>query len=366
MDRDFYEILGVARDADQDTIKKAYRKLAMQFHPDRNPDNPEAEEKFKEAARAYEVLSNQEKRARYDRFGHAGVNGGMGGGPQFHDVGDIFSAFGDIFGDIFGGGARSTRGQRNRPSRGADLRYVMELELEEVLIGADRPIQFKSEAECKSCEGRGAEKGHAPEICGQCGGSGQVVRSQGFFSMASTCPVCRGRGEVIKNPCRSCHGSGRSVEDRKIEVHVPAGVHTGTQLRLSNEGEGGYRGGPPGDLYVEIRVREHERFEREEDDLIGRLKISYLQALLGGEVEVLTLTSPKKLTIPRGTADGDVLKLEGEGLPHLRGRHKGDLRLEVEVEIPTKLLKEEEKLLREIADLKKESVGPEPKGFFRR
>ncbi|MBX7232511.1 MAG: molecular chaperone DnaJ [Bdellovibrionales bacterium] len=371
MNRDYYEILGVSRTSDADGIKKAYRKLALQYHPDRNPGNKEAEEKFKEAARAYEVLSDREKRSRYDQFGHAGVNGGMGGGGSpFGDVGDVFDAFGDIFGDIFGGGFRgagqNSRRTKSQSSRGSDLRYILELDLEDVLIESTKTIEFKIDGECLACQGRGTEEGYHPETCGTCGGTGQIVRSQGFFSMASTCGTCRGRGEVIRKPCKTCHGSGRTGKERKIEVRVPAGVSSGTQLRLNGEGEEGSRGGRPGDLYVEIRVREHRKFSRQEDHLITTIKINYLKAILGGESSVKTLTDEQILTIPRGTKPGAILKLNGQGIPNLRSGRRGDLVFQVEVEFPNKLKKEEEKLLREIAQMNGEDVAPEAKGFFSR
>ncbi len=365
MEKDYYEILGVGRSADADTIKKAYRKLAMQYHPDRNPGDKVAEDKFKEAATAYEVLSDQEKRRRYDQFGHAGVNGqGFGGhGQGFGDVSDIFEAFGDIFGDMFGQG----RGRsRTRTTRGADLRYLLEIDLKDVLTGVKKEIEFTAESECKSCKGKGAEPGTEPHTCPTCGGSGQVVRSQGFFSMATTCSACRGRGEVIKNPCKSCRGSGRQPDKRKIVVNVPAGVNNGTQLRLSGEGEGGARGGTAGDLYVEIRVRPDRRFERQDDHLVMELKISYLQALLGAQTEVTTLTGPEKLTIPRGSQPGDLLRLAGHGVPSLRSGRRGDLIMQLTVDLPQKLGKEEEKLLRQIAEAKGEDVAPPGKGLFRR
>lgn len=368
MDRDYYEVLGVERGADADTIKKAYRKLAMQFHPDRNPGDKAAEDKFKEAAQAYEVLSDQQKRARYDQFGHAGLGGGFGpGGPGFHDVGDIFEAFGDIFGDIFGqAGARGGRGQGGRrSSRGSDLRYMMEIEMLDVLNGTKKEIQFHTEAECKPCEGKGAEPGTSPEVCTTCGGTGQIVRSQGFFSMATTCGTCRGRGEIIKKPCKECRGSGRMRVERKLIVNVPAGVSTGTQLRISGEGEGGARGAEAGDLYVEIRVQPDDRFERDGDHLHAPLEIGYLQALLGAEIKVETLEGEESFTIPRGTQPGEILRFTGQGLPHLRTGRRGDLLLHIEVELPKKLSKSEEKLLREIAQEKGETVSPPPKGLFK-
>lgn len=357
--RDFYQVLGVDRGADPDTIKKAYRKLAMQFHPDKNPGNKEAEDKFKEAASAYEVLSDPEKRARYDKFGHKAFSGnaGFGGGQGFADVEDIFSHFGDIFGDLFGGGMGGQRGRRssNQPRKGADLRYVTEITLKDVIQGIEKEIEFDAEESCKECGGSGAEKGSKPETCTTCGGHGQVVRNQGFFQMASTCPTCRGTGKSIKHKCKPCSGQGRVERHRKIRVSIPAGVDTGTRLRVSNEGEGGYLGGPAGDLYVEMRVKEDDRFERRENDLIGQADISYLQAILGGEIEVETVLGSEKISIPKGTQVGDLLKLSGHGIPSLRGSRRGDLYYEVMVNIPKKLDSEEEKMLKKIAESKGET-----------
>lgn len=366
MKRDFYEILGVAREADADTIKKAYRKLAMQYHPDKNPGNKEAEDKFKECARAYEVLSNTEMRTRYDRFGHQGVDGPGAGGPHFQDVGDIFEAFGDIFGDFFGGsaGGRSQRQRSHGPGRGADLRYVMEIELKDVISGVQHPIEFDCEDNCEPCGGTGAEKGSASETCPTCGGRGQIVRAQGFFSMATTCPQCRGQGSIIKNPCKSCRGSGRNSVHRKLLVKVPPGVDNGTQLRLSGEGESGLRGGPPGDLFVELRVAPDRRFERDGEDVYGQMEISYLQALLGAEMEVETLRGKHKVQIPRGAQYGQQVRLNGQGLPSLRGARVGDMIYVLKIVMPKKLSKDEEKLLRQIAELKGHAVDQERPGIF--
>lgn len=369
MKRDFYEILGVQRDADADTIKKAYRKLAMQFHPDKNPGNKEAEEKFKEAARAYEVLSDKDKRARYDRFGHQGVDGPSGGpgGAQFHDVSDIFNAFGDIFGDIFGGaqgrGGPGGGRQRGGPRRGSDLRYLLQIDLVDVLEGVQKPISFESEEDCKDCSGSGAEKGSKAETCLHCNGRGQIVRAQGFFSMATTCNVCGGTGQIIRNPCKTCKGAARVSVQRKLLITVPAGVDSGTQLRMTGEGEAGAKGGPAGDLYVELRVKDDERFERDGTNLHGEVEISYLQALLGGEVEVETLKGKKPLSIPKGCQFGQELRLSGDGLPSLRSARTGDLIYHARVSIPKKLSKEEEKLLRQIAEHKGETA-PKEKGLF--
>ena len=366
MKRDFYEVLGVSRDADADTIKKAYRKAAMQFHPDKNPGDKAAEDKFKEAARAYEVLSNKDLKARFDRFGHQGVDGpGAGGGPHFQDVGDVFEAFGDIFGDLFGGaGGQQRRGSRrgSQAARGADLRYVMEIELKDVLAGVEKPIEFECEDNCKDCQGSGAQAGSGVENCSACGGRGQVVRSQGFFSMATTCPQCRGQGQIIKSPCKTCKGRGRNGVERKLLVKVPAGVDSGTQLRLSGEGESGVKGGPPGDLYVELRVKADRRFERDGDDLYSPLEIGYLQAILGDNIEVETLRGKKTVNIPKGSQYGQQLKLEDEGLPSLRGSRVGDLVLVLKVVMPKKLSKDEEKLLKQIQEAK--ASGKDKSGLF--
>lgn len=363
--RDFYEILGVGREADADTIKKAYRKLAMQFHPDRNPGNAEAEEKFKEAAAAYEVLSDANKKAQYDRYGHDAFTGRGGAGGGFSSTEDIFSHFGDIFGDLFGGGQTRSRRSRNEPRRGSDLRYVTEISLKDVISGIEKEIEFDTEKNCDECKGTGAEKGSQPTTCGTCGGNGQVVRQQGFFAMATTCPTCQGRGTVVKNACKPCRGHGRVSEHRKIRLNIPAGVDTGTRLRVSTEGEGGYMGGPPGDLFVEIRVKDHDVFQRQGEDLIAELDVPYLQMLLGAEIEVPTVTGTAKLEIPRGIHHGETVKLMGQGLPSLRGSRRGDIYYHVNVEFPTKLTKDEEKHLREIAKVNKIEVLGET-GLFGR
>ncbi len=367
MPRDFYEILGVEKSADQATIKKAYRKLAMKYHPDQNPGNKEAEDLFKEAAQAYEVLGNEQKRAQYDQYGHAAFQGGMGGrGAQgFHDISDIFEQFGDIFGDFFGGGGARQRGRSSTgPRRGSDLRYLLEIELEDVLEGAKKPIEFRCEDNCETCNGSGAKPGTSVKTCGTCGGRGQVVRSQGFFSMATTCPTCAGQGQVVESPCEECDGEGRVERKRKLLINVPAGVDTGTQLRLSEEGEGGYRGGPPGDLFVEIRLKPHKRFERNGADLFGEVEVSYLKALLGGPVSLETLRGTREIEIPRGTQPFDEIKIPKEGLPSLRGSRVGDLYLRTKVIFPKKLSKDEEKLLREIANKKGEDVQDSKSGIF--
>lgn len=365
-ERDYYEILGVSRDATADVLKKAYRKMALQFHPDKNPGNPEAEEKFKEAANAYDVLSNPEKRARYDRFGHDAFKGGGGG---YQNADDIFSNFSDIFGDFFGGGGfgGSGGGRRSRqtgPARGADLRYRTEMSLEEVVSGLEKEVEFETDANCDTCSGTGAKKGTSAATCGTCGGQGQVIARQGFFQVATTCPTCHGNGQIVKEKCESCAGKGRVKAKRKIRVTVPAGVDTGTQLRVTNEGEGGYRGGQNGDLYVEIQVRNHERFEREGSHLFSEMKISYLQAVLGTELEFDSIDGKDDVRVPAGTQPGARIKVPGKGIPMLRSKSRGDLFLAIEIEIPTKLSKEEEKLLRQIALDREEPVLPPKKGVF--
>lgn len=373
MSQDYYQILGVNRDADQDTIKKSYRKLAMQYHPDRNPGNKQAEEKFKEAAAAYEVLSNLEKRAKYDRFGHQaytqqgnyGGHGGGGGAP-FTDINDIFSSFGDIFGDIFGGGQGGQQRRSTRPVRGSDLRYILDLSLEQINDGYEQEIEFESEESCEKCSGSGAETGHGPEVCGTCRGTGQVVRAQGFFSLASTCPTCSGQGQIIKHKCKKCRGQGRVTAHKKIRVKIPLGVRTGTRLRVAGEGEGGYRGGTAGDLYVEIREKEHPKFRRRNDDLYGKVQISYVQALLGASVDVGSLKGQESLDVPPGTSQGVLLKIEGKGLPSLKGYERGDLFYEIEVQVPQKLSAEEDRLLREIAKVRGEKVKDSSFSFFKK
>lgn len=349
--RDYYEVLQVDRSESAEGIKKAYRKMAMQFHPDKNPNNPEAEEKFKEAAAAYEILSDPEKRAKYDRFGHAAFqNGGGRGQGGFSDVDDIMSHFGDIFGDIFGGGQRS-RSNRNQARRGSDLRYVTEIELKDVILGIEREIEFDTETNCAECNGTGAEKGSKPETCTTCGGHGQVRVSQGFFQMQTTCPTCHGNGSIVKKQCRPCRGSGRQKQHRKISLQIPAGVDSGTRLRVSSEGEGGYMGGPPGDLFVEIRVKDNEQFERDGDHLFTQYNVHFLQLLLGGEVTVPTVTGEAKLKIPKGTQVGHTLKVADQGIPSLRSGRRGDLHVEIGVDIPTKLSKKEEELLKNLAQI---------------
>jgi len=366
--RDYYDILGVSRNADLDTIKKAYRKIAMQYHPDRNPGNKEAEEKFKEAAAAYDVLSDADKRAQYDRFGHSAFSGGAGEGFRgtgFTNVNDVFSAFSDIFEDFFGGSggfshSRSQRGReepRTGPRRGADLRYVTEISLKDVINGVEKEIQFEAEHDCPACKGTGSASQKKPEVCGTCRGSGQVVRQQGFFTMATTCPSCHGEGFVISDPCSKCRGRGRTQQSRRIQVSIPPGVDNGTRLRIAGEGEGGHRGGQSGDLFVEIRVRPDERFERQGIHLHSMLEVDYLVMLLGGEVEAHTPGGKTQVKIPKGSQPGEQVRCLHEGLPSLKSSQRGDLVYHLQIKLPKRLSAEEESILKELAHLRGISVG---------
>ena len=368
--RDYYEILGVARDASADAIRKAYRKLAMQHHPDRNPDDTEAERKFKEAAEAFQVLSDTEKRQRYDQFGHAAFQGPGGGAGGFTSFEDIFSAFGDIFGsrgrgstldDFFGfggGGGGSGAGRR-----GASLKCEIEISLEEAALGTSRTIQVKRSELCDECRGSGAQAGTSRTTCPTCGGHGQVQQSQGFFSVRTVCPHCRGEGTQVESPCRSCRGEGLAKVKREITVRIPPGVETGTQIRLSGEGDAGVRGGPRGDLYCFVIVRPHELFERDGENLLFQVPVSYPRLVLGTKLEIPTLTNKATLEIPSGTRSHTVFRLRGKGMPKLRGG-KGDLLVRVEVDSPKKLTRRQEELLRELAEIEEENVSPERKSFL--
>lgn len=343
--RDYYEILGVSKDVSAADLKKAYRRVAMKFHPDRNPDDKSAEEKFKEANEAYEVLSDEQKRAAYDQYGHAGVDqqAGMGGGAGFGNFSDIF---GDVFGDIFGGGGGGGRG-RGGPSRGADLRYTLEMSLEDAVKGSTVQIKVPTLVSCKVCDGSGAKTGSKPITCTTCGGHGQVRMQQGFFSVQQTCPTCRGRGTIISDPCKSCHGQGRVEETKTLSVKVPAGVDTGDRIRLSGEGEGGLDGGPSGDLYVQVSVRKHDFFERDGSNLYCEVPIDFVDAALGGELEVPTLDGRVKLKVPSETQTGKLFKLRGKGVAPVRGGGAGDLLVRVVVETPVNLSNKQKELLRE-------------------
>lgn len=346
--RDYYEILGVARTASDQELKSAYRRLAVRYHPDKNPDNAAAEEKFKEAAEAYSVLSDAEQRRRYDRFGHAGVASGGGanwGAPGFGGIEDIL---GDLFGfgDVFGSGRAG--GRRSAAQRGADLRYDLEISLEDAYGGMTAQLRIPRLETCEKCEGNGAEKGTFPESCHTCAGSGQVRYQQGFFSVARTCHACRGTGRVIKNPCTECRGAGRVEREKQMEVKIPAGVETGSRLRVQGEGESGTQGGPAGDLYVVIHIAEHEQFERQGSNIYASVPITFAQAALGAEVSVKTLEEDEKLKVPMGTQTGTVFRLKGKGMPVLGGRGRGDLFVSVSVVTPTSLTREQRKLLEQL------------------
>jgi len=340
--RDYYEVLGVKRNAPGDEIKKAYRRLAMKFHPDRNRDDADAEQKFKEAKEAYEVLSDSDKRAAYDQFGHDGVRGGagFGGGGGFNAEG-FADIFGDVFGDIFGGGRRSSQ-----VFRGADLGYELRLDLEQAVRGDSITIDVPTQIVCDDCSGSGARKGSDPVKCSTCGGAGQVRMQQGFFSIQQTCPACKGAGTVITDPCSQCHGRGRIAKTKTLSVKVPAGVDDGDRIRLSGEGEAGRNGGPPGDLYVEIRVNPHKLFTRDGADLTCEVPISVAAAALGGEVELPTLDGHVSLKIPGGTQSGKVFRLRGKGVTTVRDRRVGDLYAKVAVETPVNLTEDQKSLLR--------------------
>jgi molecular chaperone DnaJ len=346
--RDYYEILGVSRAASDVEIKSAYRKLAMQYHPDRNPNNPDAEEKFKECSEAYAVLADQDKRARYDRFGHAGVAGAAGAAgfdpTVFQDFGDIFGDFFG-FGDLFGGGA-SGRG-RSRAQRGADLREDLTLEFDEAVFGTETQVTVRRHEACQDCKGSGAAPGKAPVACRTCAGRGQVRYQQGFFSIARTCTTCQGTGSVITDPCPKCKGQGRTLSQKKIQVNIPAGVEDGTRIRYASLGEAGYFAGPPGDLYIVLHVKEHPFFEREGNDLRCVIPISFSQAALGTEIKVPTIDGEHLLKVPDGTQSGTTFRVRNKGVPVLNGHGKGDLFVEVRVQVPTKLNKRQRELLQE-------------------
>ena len=342
--RDYYEILGLNRDAPEADIKKAYRRLAMKFHPDRNPDDASAEDKFKEATEAYEILADSEKRAAYDQYGHAGVDPSMGGGFEGTSFSDIFS---DVFGDIFGGAGGG--GGRSSVQRGADLRYVLDLSLEQAVSGDNVEIDVPVLSACEACDSSGAKPGTTPSTCPDCGGAGQIRVAQGFFSLQQTCPRCHGQGTVITDPCQSCHGKGRVEERKTLSVKVPAGVDTGDRIRLAGEGEAGEAGGPPGDLYVQVHVREHPIFKREENHLFCEVPISFVTAALGGELEVPTLNGRVNLKIPPETQTGRLFRLRGKGVKPVRGGPTGDLLCKVAVETPVKLNRKQKDLLKEFA-----------------
>ncbi len=364
--RDYYDVLDVAKGASAEEIKKAYRRKAKELHPDRNSDNPNAESQFKEANEAYEVLKNADKKAAYDRYGHAAFEGGMGGGPRpgAGGQGDFASAFSDVFDDLFGDFMGGQRGGRQRAARGSDLRYNLRVTLEEAFGGIQKTIQVPSSVQCGSCNGTGAEGGSEPVTCPTCSGMGKVRAQQGFFTVERTCPTCSGLGQIIKNPCKSCGGSGRLQKERALSVNIPAGVETGTRIRLGGEGEAGARGGPSGDLYIFIEVQQHEIFERDGSDLYCRVPVSMAAAALGGDIEVPTIDGGRsRVRIPGGSQSGRQMRLRGKGMPALRGAGTGDMFIEMAVETPVNLTSRQKELLREFEALSEDN-NPETKSFF--
>lgn len=369
--RDYYEVLGVSKGASADEIKKGFRKKAKELHPDRNADNPDAEAQFKEANEAYDVLKDPERKAAYDRYGHAAFENGMGGGggrAGGHPGGDFSSAFSDVFDDLFGdfmGGGGGRGGARQRATRGADLRYNLRLSLEEAFAGLHKTINVPTSVSCTSCDGTGAEGGAEPTTCPTCSGMGKVRAQQGFFTVERTCPTCSGLGQMIKNPCKTCHGHGRVEKDRSLSVNIPAGVETGTRIRLASEGEAGLRGGPPGDLYIFIEVARHELFEREGNNLHCRVPVSMAKAALGGAIEVPTIDGGRgRVQIPEGSQSGRQMRLRGKGMPALRGGGTGDMFIELAVETPVNLTPRQKEILKEFDEISEENTNPETRSFF--
>lgn len=371
--RDYYEVLGVAKGASADEIKKGYRKKAKELHPDRNADNPNAESQFKEANEAYEVLKDGDKKAAYDRYGHAAFEGGMGGGGGRRPgggfaggQGDFGSAFSDVFDDLFGDfmGQRGGGGGGRRAARGSDLRYNLRVTLEDAFSGLQKSINVPTSVQCGSCDGSGAEGGAEPSTCPTCSGMGKVRAQQGFFTVERACPTCSGLGQIIKNPCNTCHGNGRVEKDRSLSVNIPAGVETGTRIRLAGEGEAGMRGGPSGDLYIFIEVTEHELFERDGPNLFCRVPVSMSKAALGGSIEVPTIDGGRgRVQIPGGSQSGRQMRLRGKGMPPLRGGGSGDMIIELAVETPVNLTARQKELLEEFEELSSEN-NPESSSFF--
>ncbi|MEP3345152.1 MAG: molecular chaperone DnaJ [Litoreibacter sp.] len=366
--RDYYEVLGADRGASADELKKAYRKKAKELHPDRNSDNPNAESQFKEANEAYEVLKDADKKAAYDRYGHAAFEGGMGGRGQHPGGGngDFSSAFSDVFEDLFGDfmGGGGQRGGRQRATRGSDLRYNLRISLEDAFAGMQKAITVPTSIVCSGCDGTGAEGGAEPQTCPTCSGMGKVRAQQGFFTVERTCPTCSGIGQIIKNPCRTCGGSGREEKERGLSVNIPAGVETGTRIRLSGEGEAGLRGGPSGDLYIFIEVNEHELFQRDGVDLYCRVPVSMATAAIGGDVEVPTIDGGRsRVKVPSGSQSGRQMRLRAKGMPALRGAGTGDMFIELAVETPVNLTGKQKELLREFEKLSEEN-NPLLNNFF--
>jgi len=362
--RDYYEILGVDKNASEKEVKKAYRRVAMKYHPDRNPDDHDAEDKFKEANEAYEVLSDPQKKAAYDQYGHAGVDPSVGGGSGGFGSGNFSDIFGDVFGDIFGGAGGG--GHHRGPQRGSDLRYNLEIDLEQAVKGTTIQIKVPTLVSCDPCGGTGAKKGSSPVNCTTCGGVGQVRMQQGFFSVQQTCPNCRGKGKTISDPCSKCHGQGRVEETKTLSVKVPAGVDTGDRIRLGGEGEAGPDGGPSGDLYVQIAVREHSLFERDGKHLYCEVPISFVDAALGGELEVPTLDGRVKLKIPAETQTGKLFRLRGKGVTPVRGGSVGDLLCRVVLETPVNLTKKQKELMQQLQESfeKEGNQSPRKKSWF--
>jgi molecular chaperone DnaJ len=368
--RDYYEILGVSRDSDGAVLKSAFRKKAMEHHPDKNGGCPNATARFKEINEAYSVLSDANKRATYDRFGHAGLNGMNGGGPGFQNVHDIFNdVFGDVFGDMFGRGQRS-----NGPARGQDLRYDLEITLEQAYAGADVEIKIPAAATCETCEGSGARPGTTATPCSGCGGAGRVRRSQGFFQVETACPRCGGAGQLLLNPCQTCAGHGQVRRERVLQVRVPAGVDDGSRIRLAGEGDGGARGGPRGDLYLFLAVKPHDLFERDGLDLRCQIPVPMATAALGGEIETPCLLGGEfcdgqckvKVDVPEGAQSGDTVRLRGKGMPSLRGRARGDLVVELRIETPTRMSARQKALLKEFSGICSEQQSPQSATFFKK
>jgi len=364
--KDYYEVLGVPKGSPLEDIKKAYRKLAIQYHPDKNAGNKEAEEKFKEATEAYEILADPKKRQAYDQFGFAGVEGMGGGGAQdfsnvFRDFEDIFGDFSGIFDSFFGGGGRRRPG-REAVHRGADLRYNLDIKFEEAVFGTKKEISFTKNQACSACGGSGAESGSGKRVCSTCGGSGQVRRSSGFFSIASACPTCGGEGYVIENPCGSCGGSGLMKKVQKIKVTIPPGIESGKRINIPKQGEAGPNGGPPGDLYVYIQVKAHPHFERDNTDIYCVIPISFTQAALGTEIFVTTLDDKKvKVKVPSGTQNGKILRLKNEGIPYLHNSsRRGDMYIKILVQVPPRVSAKAKSLLQELAELQGEESSPKP------
>ncbi|MDD2941693.1 MAG: molecular chaperone DnaJ [bacterium] len=356
--RDYYEVLGLKRDASADEIKKSYRKLALKFHPDKNPGNKDAEESFKEASEAYQVLSDSERKAQYDRYGHAAFAGGAGG-AGFGD----FSGFAeDIFGDIFGAFFGGNSGQRARSGR--DLRYSMDLTLEEAASGVEKQISFKRAIKCDTCDGSGAKAGTSPESCKHCNGVGQVRVQQGFFSISRTCPVCSGKGSIVRNPCADCHGAGQVMKDVTLSVRIPAGVDSGQRLKLDGEGESSDAGGRKGDLYVEINVLAHKIFKRHGNDVVCDVPVTYSQSVLGAEISVPTLEGDVTMKVPSGTPSGKIFRLKGKGMPDLRSGRKGDQHVRTYVSVPTSISNEQRELIEKLAKIEGAPIREDSPSFF--